>query len=90
MFDDLFGYVTGRWPGLFVVLVGLPYFLKIVASTEAGRALFHADLGPVHDGGTHWSVADVSMLGGGAVLLAFIIALGLRRIWAMQRDDRAD
>lgn len=58
--------------------------------SDHGRALMGIDLGSVHDGGTHWSVGDVAILGGGSVLIVFILALAIRRIWAMQTRDPSE
>lgn len=87
LFDDALSFLTTRWPHLAVGLVVALPLLKVLAKTGSAHSLLRADLGPIHNGGTHWDVGDVITIGGGGILVVFIVAMMIRRIWAMQRSD---
>jgi hypothetical protein len=80
---DLFNAALARWPHLALVL-----FVLILALRDdpAARNWLNYDLGPIHNGGQRWSIAEVLILGGVPVALLVVIGLALRRIWAMQSD----
>ena len=87
LFDDLLDFLMRRSMWLAVPIIALPVILKAAIRRGALRPLFGIDLGSIRNGGTHWSVGDVVSLGSGSVAVVFIVALAIRRIWAMQRDD---
>ncbi len=86
LFGGLLSFLTNRRPGLLFVIAAVLAALRVALRNGALRPPLALDLGPVCNGGTHWSLGDVVVLGAGSTVAIFFVVFMFRRVWAMQRS----